>query len=276
MNPGRAVPDTLGGMFPALAIGLVAGVLSGMFGVGGGFLIVPALVAFVHLDQRVASGTSLVAVIPISVAALVGYAGEGKVDLFVAMLLVAGGLIGAEVGTRLLNRLPIRTLQLAFAGVLVLAALRLILGGSPGSGATTLGPTRDAGLVALGLGTGMLSGLLGVGGGFVMVPGMLVIASMPSALARGTSLAAIVPTALFATVRNLRNANADLRVGLTVGVAGALSASLTSRVAVGLDPVLSNRLLGVLLVVLAVKMVIDARRRGARPGAAVRSTAGTT
>ncbi len=213
-----------------------------------------------RLDQRVASGTSLVAVIPISVAALVGYASEGEVDLFVALLLVAGGLAGAEVGTRLLNRLPIRTLQLAFAGVLVLAALRLILGGSPPAGSTQLGLVRDAGLVALGLGTGMLSGLLGVGGGFIMVPGMLLVASMPSAMARGTSLAAIVPTALFATARNLRNANADLRTGLVVGLAGAVTASLVSRVAVGLDPTLSNRLLGALLVVLAVKMVRDARR----------------
>jgi hypothetical protein len=244
----------------SIVLGLVAGVLSGMFGVGGGFLIVPALVAFVALDQRVASGTSLIAVIPISVAALVGYASKDQVDLFIAMLLVVGGLVGAEIGTRLLDRLPIRTLQVAFAVVLVVAALRLILGGSPAAGSTQLGLLRDGALVVLGFGTGVLSGLLGVGGGFVMVPGMLLVASMPSALARGTSLAAILPTALFATVRNLRNANADLRIGALVGMCGAVSASLVSRAAVGLDPRLANRMLGGLLLVLAAKMVIDARR----------------
>jgi uncharacterized membrane protein YfcA len=119
---------------------------------------------------------------------------------------------------------------------------------------------RDGALVVLGFGTGVLSGLLGVGGGFVMVPGMLLVASMPSALARGTSLAAILPTALFATVRNLRNANADLRIGALVGMCGAVSASLVSRAAVGLDTRLANRMLGGLLLVLAAKMVIDARR----------------
>ena len=127
--------DSVGGVTDArprlatsLGIGTGAGVLSGLFGVGGGFVIVPALTSIAGLSHRRASGTSLVAVIPISAAAAFGYALDGYVDVFVAGLLVAGGLVGAEIGTRLLHRLPIRTIRLCFAALLFVAAARLMLG----------------------------------------------------------------------------------------------------------------------------------------------------
>ncbi len=240
-----------------MAIGVGAGVLSGLFGVGGGFVLVPAFTGLLGLSQRRASGTSLVAVIPISAAAALGYAVDRHVDLFVAVLLVSGGLIGAEIGTRLLDRLPIRVIRLGFAALLVLAAARLVIGPSTG-GPMHLGTGTDAALFALGAFTGLLSGLLGVGGGFIMVPGMLLVASMPTALAKGTSLAAIIPTAMFATSRNWRRGHADVKLGVGVGSAGAISALLTSRLFVGLNPKTSNVMLGVLLLLLA----MSTARRG--------------
>jgi uncharacterized protein len=237
----------------AVAIGAGAGVLSGLFGVGGGFVLVPAFTGLLSLTQRRASGTSLVAVIPISAAAAAGYAFDRQVDLFVAAILVFGGLLGAEVGTRLLDRLSIRVIRLAFAALLVAAAARLVIGPST-SGRMHFGPATDAALFGLGCFTGLLSGLLGVGGGFIMVPGMVLLASMPTALAKGTSLAAIIPTAMFATVRNVRRGHADVRLGLLVGCTGAVTALVASRMFVGLNPKTSNVLLGVLLLVLAGSM----------------------
>jgi uncharacterized protein len=242
------------------AIGLVAGVLSGLLGVGGGFLIVPAITGFLNVDQRVANGTSLLAVIPISLAAIVGYARAGEVQFFVATLLMAGGLVGAELGTRLLERLPVPALQVLFSLVLIVAALRLLVNANAAEGTMTLGLSRDIGLVLLGLATGLLSGLLGVGGGFIMVPGMLLLASMPSALARGTSLAAIIPTALYGSFRNASSGNLDVRLGLRIGLAGAISSAITAVAAVGLSPTIANRLLGALLIVLAVRTALQGGR----------------
>lgn len=234
-------------------MGAGAGVLSGLFGVGGGFVLVPAFSGLLGLTQRRASGTSLVAVIPISAAAAAGYATSGHVDLFVAVLLVSGGLLGAEVGTRLLDVLALRVIRLGFAALLIAAAARLVVG--PASGGTMhFGVGTDVALFALGGLTGLLSGLLGIGGGFIMVPGMLLLASMPTALAKGTSLAAIIPTAIFATTRNVRRGHADVKLGLAVGGTGAVSALVTSRLFVGLNPKTSNVLLGALLLVLAVSM----------------------
>jgi uncharacterized protein len=237
----------------SVAIGAGAGVLSGLFGVGGGFVLVPAFAGLLNLTQRRASGTSLVAVIPISAAAAAGYAIDGKVDLFVATLLVAGGLLGAEVGTRLLDRLPVRVIRFGFAALLVIAAARLVIGPST-SGTMHLGRATDGALFGLGFFTGLLSGLLGVGGGFIMVPGMVFLASMPTALAKGTSLVSIIPTAMFATARNVRRGHADVKLGLAVGGIGAGTALISSRLFVGLNPKASNVLLGLLLMVLAISM----------------------
>lgn len=241
------------------AIGVVAGTLSGLFGVGGGFFIVPALTGWLKLGQRRANGTSLAAVIPISAAAAVGYAFDGYVDLFVAFLLVAGGLVGAEIGTRLLDRLPIRTIQLCFSALLIVAAARLVFGPTSDQD-MHLGLVTDIGLFALGVMTGLLSGLLGVGGGFVMVPGMVLLASIPGTLAKGTSLAAIIPTAAFATWRNVRNGNADVRLGLLIGAVGGCCSLVSARAFVGLDQRVSNVLLGVLLMVLAASVMRSALR----------------
>mgnify|MGYP000309435829 CR=1 FL=1 len=91
-----------------ILLGGGVGVLSGMFGVGGGILIVPGLVLIAKMDQRIAHGTSLAAVLPISAASLVSYWSHDHVDWRVGLCLAAGALVGAVLGTKLLNILPHR------------------------------------------------------------------------------------------------------------------------------------------------------------------------
>lgn len=100
-------------------VGIAAGFLSGMFGVGGGILIVPGLVLVAKMDQRIAHGTSLAAVLPISASSLLSYWTHDHVDWRVAACLAVGALAGALLGTRLLHVLPHRTLAIAFAALLL-------------------------------------------------------------------------------------------------------------------------------------------------------------
>ena len=146
----------------AAAIGVAAGILSGLFGVGGGIIMVPLLVAWFALDQRRASATSLLAIVPIATASAAGYARNGNVDLAAGLLLLVGGVVGGQLGSRLLPRTPIATLQLWF-GVLSLAtAARLVIGSS--SALSGWAPCGRAGCWSVGVAAGMLAGLLGVGG----------------------------------------------------------------------------------------------------------------
>jgi uncharacterized membrane protein YfcA len=107
------------------------------------------------------------------------------------------------------------------------------------------------GLITIGAITGLLSGLLGIGGGVIMVPAMVVLFSMPPVLAKGTSVAVIVPSALVGTLRNRAHDNVELRVGLTIGAAGVVSAVIGSLIAESLSASLSNTLFALLLIVVA-------------------------
>ena len=110
-----------------VVVGVLAGFLAGLFGVGGGILIVPGLVLAAGMDQRLAHGTSLAAVLPISIASLVTYATHDNVDWDVAWWLAIGAVAGAVIGTKLLHVLPHRTLGLLFAGLLIVSAVRLFV-----------------------------------------------------------------------------------------------------------------------------------------------------
>ena len=230
------------GWLRVAGIGVVAGLLSGLFGVGGGIVMVPLLVAWAALDQRRASATSLLAIVPIATASAAGYAATDSIDLMAGLLLLVGGVVGGQVGTRLLPGTPIPRLQLWFGLLSLVAAARLVLGGS-GSAAGVAGSWWEVVLLVLvGVAAGLLAGLLGVGGGIVMVPGLVILAGSDADTARGTSLLVVVFTALTATATNLRNDLVDVRVALTAGLVGipaglagaALGQWLPERVALGL------------------------------------------
>src|SRR5207245_6585712 len=109
------------------AIGFLGGLLGGLLGVGGGFVLVPLQVLWANTSQRNANANSLVAIIPIALAALPIYyfrKGSPQVDLHVALFLVAGSVVGAYAGARLLRRIPDRELKIAVAVVLGVVGIK--------------------------------------------------------------------------------------------------------------------------------------------------------
>jgi uncharacterized membrane protein YfcA len=109
-----------------LLIGLGAGVLSGMFGIGGGIVIVPALVFIAAMAQKTATGTSLVSLLlPVGALGAWQYYKAGALDIRAALLLTPGLLVGAFIGAKIALQLPTRDLQRAFAIFLVAVAGRM-------------------------------------------------------------------------------------------------------------------------------------------------------
>jgi uncharacterized protein len=106
--------------------GLGVGVLTGFFGVGGGFLIVPALVLILGLPMREAVGTSLVVIAINAAAALIGHLRFGGIDLEVTALFIAGGAVGSILGSRLSGRIDERRLRQGFAAMVVLIAFYIL------------------------------------------------------------------------------------------------------------------------------------------------------
>ncbi len=110
-----------------LGTGVLVGVLTGFFGVGGGFLIIPALVLVLGLSMRLAVGTSLVIIAINAAAALIGHIRFGGIDLPVTLLFVLGGAFGSILGSRVSTRLDEQRLRIGFAILIVLIALTVIV-----------------------------------------------------------------------------------------------------------------------------------------------------
>lgn len=246
-----------------MLVGLGAGLLSGLFGVGGGILVVPALVMLLHLDQRIANGTSLGAVLPISVSSLLTYWSQGNVDWWLGFWLAIGALGGAVLGTRWIHMLPRHILGYMFSVVLVITAIRLFIPMNA-TGRDAIDVVAAIALVGIGFATGVLAGLLGIGGGVVMVPAMVVFFSEPSVIAKGTSVAVIIPTSIMGTWRNWKANNIDMKVAAIVGLSGVLSAVIGSLIAGHLSEDLSNILFATLILVVAARMIWDLQRNGTK------------
>ena len=254
----NVAPRTRPGTGLGVGIGLLAGALSGLFGVGGGILIVPGLVLLAGMPQRRAHATSLAAILPIAIAGSIGYAIEGAIDWAAVGLLTVGGILGSFLGTQALRRIPERALRIIFALFLLVAAALLPFEATAG-GEPAIAPLDAVALVFVGALAGALAGLLGVGGGIVMVPGLVLLASLSPAVAKGTSLVAIIPTSLVGTLRNVERNDVDLPTSAAIGAGGVVSSFAASLLSVRLDPELSAILFGILLVGMAVRLLLAAR-----------------
>jgi uncharacterized protein len=237
--------------FPqAAAVGAAAGLLGGLFGVGGGLIIVPGLVAIAKMDRRLAHGTSLAATLPIAAASLITYQSHGNVDWPVALFLTVGAIAGAILGTQLLRVIPKNALIIVFVITVLATATRLLLG-SGSSGRVDLTVSMAVALVAIGFVSGTLAGLLGIGGGVIMVPAMVVVLDIVTVVAKGTSVAVIVPTAIMGTIRNRRHANADIRTAVVVGGFGVVTAVIGGTISDRLADGVANAMFAALLVFVA-------------------------
>ena len=243
-------------------LGLVGGVFSGTFGAGGGIILVPLLVTFAGLDQRRASATSLLAILPSSIAGAITYLANGEVDLLAAGVIAVGAIAGSLIGSVLLKRLPLPALTWGFIGLLVVVAARLLF----------VEPVRGEPLefsvgiaiayLAIGLVMGVTSGLFGVGGAVIAVPALVVL-GVSDLIAKGTTLAVIVATSVTGTLANRRTGLVDVRTALIVGGVAALAAVGGAYLGLALPAKLSTVLFALLLVATAIQLSVRAiRSRG--------------
>lgn len=243
-----------------VVIGLTAGLLSGLFGVGGGTVIVPLLVLMLRFDQRLAAGTSLTAIVPTAGVGVISYALSGSVEWFAALILAAGAVVGAQIGSRLMPRIPQTALRWGFVAFIVIVMVSLFVV-VPSRGAVfELSWLNGVGLMIVGMFTGTVAGLIGVGGGVIIVPALMFVFGTSDLVAKGTSLLMMIPTAVSGTIGNLRHGNVDLLAAAIVGVSACTTTALGAWLATLIDPLTGNMLFAAYLVVVAVQMAIKAAR----------------
>jgi uncharacterized membrane protein YfcA len=274
--------------FLVLAMGGGVGFLSGMFGVGGGFLMTPLLI-FVGVPPTVSVGTQANQLVAASVSGVLAHWRRRNVDVKIGLVMLAGSLLGTVVGVALFNLLA-RIGQIDFA----IAVLYVLFLGTIGglmlweSVGTMLrrrsGPVRRKlhqhtwmhGLPlkmrfprsrlyvsaflpgGIGFVGGLLVAVMGIGGGFILVPAMIYLLGMPTALVAGTSLFQIIFTTAVATVLQAWvNQTVDVMLALLLLLGGVVGAQFGTAAGAKLRGDQARALLAVLVLAVAVRLFYD-------------------
>ena len=270
-------PFSLLEVFQALAIGLLTGLLSGTFGVGGGIVCTPMLRLIMHLDAHMAIGTTLALIVPTSVAGAVNYVKEKLVDLNMVKLLVLPAIIGTLIGAALTLQVQGRTLMLLFAALITLAAVDLLSGFSNKlkQQAATKAELElnqavqsdlvQAGAISkklswlkvfpVGLLTGLLAGFFGVGGGFILIPILLAVYGMSAKSAFGTSLLVVACLSVPGTIAHSISHHVQFLLVLVMVLGAVPGSMIGSKLALRLKDSLLKRAFGAIMLAMAAFMV---------------------
>ena len=209
----------------AAGLGGMAGLLGGLFGVGGGFLVIPLLGFFYGMDQQTAQGTALIMVVPNVLWAFSQYQRRFGVDLRMAATIAGAALIAAYPTARFTTGLDPHVLRLAFAVFLATTAgtvaYRTWLGARVGRGRRLAwGWVTVVGIIG-----GVVSGFFGVGGAFIAPPLLTTFFGLGQLEAQGLALALVSPSALLALVAYAGAGQVDWVVGLPLALGGIAAIS---------------------------------------------------
>ncbi|MCF2906581.1 sulfite exporter TauE/SafE family protein [Octadecabacter sp. CECT 8868] len=275
--------------FLLLGLGGIVGILSGMFGVGGGFLMTP-LLFFIGIPPAVAVATEANQIVASSFSGVLAHLKRKTVDLKMGTVLLIGGLIGAAIGVVLFNYLKaqgqvdllVKLCYVVFLGVvgglMFIESLRAIRRSrKPGGGVPV---RRKHGLVhalpfkmkfrvsglyisvipplLVGLSVGILAAIMGVGGGFIMVPAMIYLLGMPTKVVIGTSLFQIIFVTAFTTLLHATtNFTVDIVLAVLLLVGGVIGAQIGTRIGVKMKAESLRILLAMMVLAVCGKLALD-------------------
>ncbi|MBF9043389.1 TSUP family transporter [Rhodobacterales bacterium HKCCE4037] len=277
--------------FLLLGLGGLVGILSGMFGVGGGFLMTP-LLFFIGIPPAVAVATEANQIVASSFSGVLAHFKRKTVDLKMGVVLLIGGLIGAAIGVRVFALLTelgqvdllVRLCYVVFLGIIgglmFFESLRAIRRSRASGGAVTPPKRRQrrwidalpfkmrfrtSGLyisvippALVGLFVGVLAAIMGVGGGFVMVPAMIYLLGMPTKVVVGTSLFQIIFVTGFATLMHATtNYTVDMVLAVLLLVGGVVGAQIGTRIGTRLKAEQLRILLALMVLAVCGKLAFD-------------------
>ncbi len=275
--------------FVLFGIGGIVGILSGLFGVGGGFLITP-LLFFIGIPPTVAVATGANQVVASSVSGVLSQLKRKAVDIPMGLILLVGGLIGSVAGISIFNYLQalgqidlaVQLCYVVFLGgvglLMFLESLRALRRTKRASGKRGKRHShgwvhklplkmkfRASGLyisvippMLVGFCVGVLGAVMGVGGGFIMVPAMIYLLGMPTKVVIGTSLFQILFTSAFTTMMHaITNQSVDVMLAIMLILGGVIGAQIGSVLGGRLKAEQLRILLAALVLLVALKLGFD-------------------
>lgn len=274
--------------FLLLGLGGIVGILSGMFGVGGGFLMTP-LLFFIGIPPAVAVATEANQIVASSFSGVLAHLRRKTVDLRMGTVLLIGGLVGAGLGVILFNYLKslgqvdllVKLCYVAFLGIIggmmFVESLRAIRQTRSGKkipkrkkhnwvhGLPIKMRFRTSGLyisvippLLVGVAVGVLAAIMGVGGGFIMVPAMIYLLGMPTKVVVGTSLFQIIFVTAFTTLLHATtNYTVDIALAVLLLVGGVIGAQIGTQIGTRMKAEQLRILLAIMVLVVCFKLALD-------------------
>ena len=260
-----------------VAIGCGIGFLAGLFGVGGGILIVPILIfSYEHSGvspsvlTHIAFGTSLFVVIFASLTSAYQHGKQGNIDWRSVFVIGFSSALTALATTRLAAVLSGKYLQAAFALIVLTAAIRMLIEGEvQAQKKLELSSRPHMGrLIGIGLATGVVSGLVGIGGGVFIIPMMYYFLNMPLRSAIGTSSATVVITALFSMAGYILGGMGcaglpewsfgfvDLQRGIALAIGSLFLARFGAYISYKIHPYHLRRLFALFIILISIYMLV--------------------
>ncbi len=216
-----------------IAIGFVSGILSGLFGVGGGIVMTPGIQVLMGAEPIVALATPLPVILPTALTGAYTYGRAGEVDVRAAAWMVGPGIAAAILGAWLTDLIDTHLLLVVTALLLAYQAVAILRGARASAPRKVFGQGTPLAFASIGFAAGFISGLLGIGGGLIIVPLLAGALGMPLKRALGTSLLAIVVLVIPGTVVHAALGHIDWAIFVVVTLGAVPGARVGARLALG-------------------------------------------
>lgn len=241
--------------------GILAGLVGGYLGVGGGIVIVPFLTLVIGLDIKTAVPVAMAAIVINSLASSSEYLKKGMVDLELMVMLTCAMVCGMIIGSTLLTIVPAAYVELLLAAVLVYTAVSLLKGKEKPAAEVRENKRSRMGLcVVLASLGGILAGLVGIGGGVIVIPLMFLLFGLPLATARGTSSFIVGFSGAASLVVYFINGLVSLTVAPAVILGTVIGGKLGGRLGTVAKPTAVKVVFFLLLLYVATKLALGAWR----------------
>jgi uncharacterized membrane protein YfcA len=240
-------------------VGLIAGILSGFFGIGGGVIIVPALVFFLGFSQKLSNGISLSALLlPVSIFAVIKYSKSDFVDIKIAALIAVGIFMGVYGGANIAVSMPSILLKQIYGVFLLYTAFKYLYSKKNNfNEINSHGHKLNFIALFIGIFAGILSGLFGIGGGAVIVPALVGIMKFSPKKAAGTSLGALLlPVGLPGVIKYYSAGFFDIRLASFVAIGIIIGAYFGAHIAIKLPSKLTKKIFGIFLFIIGLDFII--------------------
>jgi uncharacterized membrane protein YfcA len=232
-------------------IGLVSGILSGLFGVGGGIVMTPGLQFLLGAPPIVALATPLPVILPTAITGAYTYGRAKELDTHAAAWIAGPGIVGAIAGSWLTDVVNTRLLLVVTALLMAYQGIGILRGARPGRASRRHHEGTPLIYAGIGAAAGLISGLLGIGGGLIMVPLLAGALGMPLKRALGTSLLAIAVLVIPGTIVHASLGHIDWAIFAVVTIGAVPGARIGARLALGTKERTLRILVGSFLLVVA-------------------------